>query len=697
MWDGADNWRARNTASRTLTLMGLAVFDSAFAASESAGTQSNLPPAPVAAIHATRLDYSELEVPEAVTVITQDDIRRAGYVEISEIFRSVPGFRIVKIGDESRVSYHGTIVSQNRRMLITIDGRSVLVGDSQYIEFDRLPVEIEDVERVTVTRGPNGAAYGDNAFLASVDIKTTGRDAPLGASVRVGAGHNDWRKAAASLNEEVGKYDIQLSAADEHDGGYDYYDSFKTPRDDGKTIKRARLAIDRESDGGSRWRLDGSFYDSENKTGIQLLKFSGEQQNDGRFIALSHEQEFGESSRLDWFISHNRQSERLRQGGCYTPDAIAGAMALVSDPSLRAGLLAPTLFVPRVLGVPLEDTCFFIDLGIDSRRSELEVEFESRQGPWRYLLGGSATQVDASSPQRFAGFDQRQRSYRVFGETAITMGQLHTSLGVMVQDSSNVEDMEFAGRAALNWLFQPSQALRYSYAHSFRIPSLVETETLWTGAFRFGRRADPPSAYQISVPLPFVTSATPLVPETIDSHSIGYFGAFLGSSMTVDIKVFREKISDRVEADLFYFSPPPFNDGSFTLSGAETEVTMRVNDQWRVSGHYSYLDTNARAAFERGMYGKQAGSFSATFRPFPGHELTAAYYGNSAISRNAYDRYDLVYNYDRRVGEKLFRSQVVLQHHVGGVDGIRGIAPLQTNEGHFKHLNQVFINLELTF
>ena len=89
----------------------------------------HLPPA----IHATRLDYSEFDVPEAVTVVTQDDIRLAGYLEISEIFRSVPGFRIVKIGDESRLSYHGTNGTQNRRMLITIDGRTVLI----YMEIGR--------------------------------------------------------------------------------------------------------------------------------------------------------------------------------------------------------------------------------------------------------------------------------------------------------------------------------------------------------------------------------------------------------------------------------------------------------------------------------------------------------------------------------------------------------------------------------
>jgi outer membrane receptor for ferrienterochelin and colicin len=101
-----------------LLLAGLTGFDGSLAADES---RSNDAPSDSTtlkpAIHATRLGYSEWEVPEAVTVITQEDIREAGYLKISEIFRSVPGFRTVNIGAESRVSYHGMAARQVRRML----------------------------------------------------------------------------------------------------------------------------------------------------------------------------------------------------------------------------------------------------------------------------------------------------------------------------------------------------------------------------------------------------------------------------------------------------------------------------------------------------------------------------------------------------------------------------------------------------
>lgn len=649
------------------------------------------------AIHATRLDYSEFEVPEAVTVITQEDIRLAGYIKVSEIFRSVPGFRIVKIGDESRISYHGTAVRQNRRMLVTVDGRSILIGDGQYVEFDRLPISLADVARVTITRGPDGAAYGDNAFLCSIDFKTIGRNDPRGISFRGGGGYNGRSKAEFSANKGIGGYDFLLAAGAEHDGGYDYQDRAGTPRNDGKDIKRVQMILERDFTERSHWRLDTNYYDAENKTGIQTLAFTGDQRNDGKFIALSNRRELREASRLDWIISHNRQRESIRESGCYTPQAVAIAVANLPDPALRAQFLAPTAFLPALLGVPLQDVCLYTDVNIQSQRSEAELQFESRRGPWRYLLGASATQIDAQSDQYFASLDQDQRSYRAFGETSLSVGKLHASLGAMAQDSNNVESTELAWRGALNWQFLPNQMLRYSYASSFRIPSLVETETFWTSAYFFGRRGAPLSTYLFSITSPLVTNSVQIKPETIQSHAIGYFGTFLRSSATVDIKLFSDQITDPVQSNVFYFSPPPFNSGPYTLRGAETELAFRLSDQWRVSGQYSYLDSSARSTFERGLQGYHADSVSVSYRPIPAHAFTVSYYGNSVISGNTYDRYDLVYNYSRTFGSRLFRSQLIFNHYVGGADGIRDASGADINEGYFADLNQFVLNMELNF
>ena len=72
----------------------------------------------------------------------------------------------------------------------------------------------------------------------------------------------------------------------------------------------------------------------------------------------------------------------------------------------------------------------------------------------------------------------------------------------MAQDSSNVDDTEFAWRGALNSRSSRIRVCATSFASSFRIPSLTETETFWTGEFRFGRRNEPFSAYQLTLPIP---------------------------------------------------------------------------------------------------------------------------------------------------------------------------------------------------
>jgi outer membrane cobalamin receptor len=680
-----------------LLLICLSWCQSGLAAHNSATDDSLSGVSATAAIHATRLDYSQFEVPEAVTVITQEDIREAGYLKISEIFRSVPGFRMVNIGAESRVSYHGTAAQQVRRMLVSINGRSVLVGDSEYVEFNRLPIALEDIARVTIVRGPNGGAYGDNAFLVSIDFRTVGRDDPQGITLRAGGGHEGRERAGAALNEQIGAYQLAFSAGRERDGGYDYYDSARTPRNDVFHNTRALFSLESEFAQRSRWRLDANFYHADNPTGIRALSFTGRDKNEGQFIALSNQREIGESSRLDWYVSYNRQREQIRHTGCYTPDAIARTSAAVTNPEQLAGLLAPTLVVPKLLGVSLENTCFFTDIDIDSSRKEAGFEYESQHGRWRYLVGSSASQTDAESAQYFSGQHEIQRSYRAFGESDFAMGPFHASIGLMGQDASNVQSTRPAWRGALTWQFLRNQAMRYSYARSFRIPSLRETEVLWTGAFYFGRRDQAQSTYPVSVPLPLKTGTVRLKPETIDSHSIGYFGTFFGSSTTVDFKIFSETIHDPIESSLFYFSSPPFNNVPFTIKGAEVEAAYRLSDHWKVSGQFSYLDNTTRDPIELGLQSRNAGSVLIVYRPVNNHALTVGYYANSDMSGHSYARYDLIYNYSRTLGTTLFRSKLIWQHHVTPGEGLRDPNPLLSNEGYFAHSDQLFLTLEVTF
>jgi hypothetical protein len=75
--------------------------------------------------------------------------------------------------------------------------------------------------------------------------------------------------------------------------------------------------------------------------------------------------------------------------------------------------------------------------------------------------------------------------------------------------------------------------------------------------------------------------------------------------------------------------------------------------RWPNAIWLSYLHSDA-PPFELSLQGDHGSSIAVTFRPTGTHAITAAYYGNSVISGNAYDRYDLVYNYQRELHSMTF-------------------------------------------
>ena len=123
-----------------------------------------------------------------VSVITADDIHYSGLTNIPEILQFVPGVDVVQI-DRNRfaVGVRGLHDFISDRTLTLVNGRiadSPLFGGS---EFYRLPVLLDDIERIEVVRGPGGAAWGANAFTGVINIITKRPQDTLGgfASTRV--------------------------------------------------------------------------------------------------------------------------------------------------------------------------------------------------------------------------------------------------------------------------------------------------------------------------------------------------------------------------------------------------------------------------------------------------------------------------------------------------------------------------------
>lgn len=124
---------------------------------------------------ASRYEESLKEAPAAVTIISQEDIRRYGYTTLADALRSVPGFFVAYDRQYQYVGVRGFLRpgDYSTRILLMVNGHPLNEDwrQANYIGTD-FGLSLDLVERIEVVRGPGSALYGTNAVLAVVNVIT---------------------------------------------------------------------------------------------------------------------------------------------------------------------------------------------------------------------------------------------------------------------------------------------------------------------------------------------------------------------------------------------------------------------------------------------------------------------------------------------------------------------------------------------
>ncbi len=121
-------------------------------------------------VSGTRTLKNSLEIPASVDVVHGDVLRRRGVRTLAEALQDVTG---IAIGDGSdngaRLPNVGVWGLQEfDALLVSVDG--VPVGGPFNPALEQIPVE--DIDRIEVTRGPQGTLYGLSAFAGMIQVFT---------------------------------------------------------------------------------------------------------------------------------------------------------------------------------------------------------------------------------------------------------------------------------------------------------------------------------------------------------------------------------------------------------------------------------------------------------------------------------------------------------------------------------------------
>ena len=129
------------------------------------------------------------QVPSAVFVITQDDIRRSGATNIPDALRMAPGVQVERVStDKWAVSIRGFNGVYANKLQVLMDGRSVYSPIFSGVFWEQQDTLMEDIERIEVIRGPAAVSWGSNAVNGVINIITKKAADTQGALVTAGGG-----------------------------------------------------------------------------------------------------------------------------------------------------------------------------------------------------------------------------------------------------------------------------------------------------------------------------------------------------------------------------------------------------------------------------------------------------------------------------------------------------------------------------
>ncbi len=553
-------------------------------------------------LSASRLSQPVADAPAAVTVITQAEIQASGFRDIPDLLRLVPGFSVADSGLNTwAVGYHGFADAFSRRYQVLVDGRSIYSSNFGEVNWNDLPLSIEDIDRIEVVRGPNAAAYGSNAFFAVINIitKSAGQTPGFYSSVQYGTHGMGgvMLRQGGSLGPAL--YRITVSAQ-------------------------------------KRQRLNSVGYDNSGKP----------------VYPDETTKTYFTNGRLDWQV--NNTDDVMAQFGLTTGNWTFSPSGYSSPENVYAGFLQ--LKYHRILSTDDEwyvqfyytrdrfDTAlafppFGLPVYILQSRTNLDAQMSHRLSPTlRAVWGAEVRQETDSSPAYFS-------TASTFSGV-LTRGYLNLEWRPaerwVLQGEAMVEHHYFTGtdvspRVAANYTFAPGQTLRFAVSVADRTPTFHEENNYYISS----NNGQP----VLNIPNPR------LKPERLLSREIGYVAQFPQVGLDMDARMFYDTFHNYIAAlDVPLPAPMSFpglgavtqggqyqNTGTIDIHGAELEAHWRPHadvDVWATAARvFAYPDAQVNAADPDVAVSapRTTGSLLASYRFGNGWQASVGTYFNGTM------------------------------------------------------------------
>lgn len=513
----------------------------------------------------SRLSQPLNEAPAAVTVIDRDMIRASGFRDIPDLLRLVPGFSVAYTRDNTwAIGYHGMADAFSRRFQVLVDGRSIYSAAFGAVQWQELPLSIDDIERIEVVRGPNAATYGANAFLAVINIIT--KDPSQTPGTFASLQHGEQGMSGATLRHGGSRGDLRyrmtLSAQNR--------DRFETDTHDGsnpqKLYEETRTYF---LNGRADYRASAS---------DELTAQFGLAVGDWQAGRLQDPPD----------PEHELEPRRQDVSNAYLQFKFRRVLSADDEWSLqfyhsRHALDAPSRL--EAFGLTIvgdQDTL--------QTRTSLEFQANTRLGPALRMAWGA--EVRRETAQSLLYFDTRDTQQGVLGRVNANL-EWRVRPDLLLQGGAMLEHHYFTGtdispRVAINYTLADGHTLRLNVSQAYRSPTFFEQQGSLAYYSTGGALVE-----QVFVP------SDPLRPERILSREIAYVGQYPALRMQFDAKLFYDTIYDYINGA---GSPRQFtNRDDFTVQGGDLQLNWQPSPALRLSAQYARAFIAADQSVDRDL------------------------------------------------------------------------------------------------
>jgi len=161
-------------------------------------------------VTATRVETPLKEVASSVTVITAEEIEERQATELVEVLRGTPGLDVVQPGGAGSLTSVFMRGAESDHTLVLIDG--IPINDPIFNRaVDFADVDLANVERIEIVRGPQSTLYGSNAIGGVINIVTKRGEGPPVVTVSAEAGSYETLNSSAGIRGGVGIFDYSLT------------------------------------------------------------------------------------------------------------------------------------------------------------------------------------------------------------------------------------------------------------------------------------------------------------------------------------------------------------------------------------------------------------------------------------------------------------------------------------------------------